>query len=304
MQNKKKEETDRRHVLKSLCDGRLFPVLIVLAGNFVYALAVAVFLIPAGLMTGGTTGIALAVNRLTGIPVAGFVFLFNVIMLIIGWLVLGKQFALTTILSTFAYPVALQLVESVIGDRALTNDILLCTLFAGMGIGASLGLVIRAGASTGGMDIPPLILNRYFGVPVSVSLYVFDICILLLQIPGNTARNVLYGILLVIVYTVVLDKFLLMGTTRTEVKVISSRNEEIREAILQEIDRGVTMLSARSGYLDEETQMIFSVISNRELPRIERLIHQIDPDSFMVVSRVSEVSGRGFSRKKEYRSRK
>ena len=99
----------------------------------------------------------------------------------------------------------------------------------------------------------------------------------------------------------VLDKLMLMGTTRTEVKVVSPRAQEIRQAILRQMDRGVTMLEARTGYLDQDTQMIFSVISNRELPGVEKLIREIDPESFMVVSRVSEVRGRGFSMKKEYR---
>ena len=91
-----------------------------------------------------------------------------------------------------------------------------------------------------------------------------------------------------------------MGTTRTEVKIITEHPEEIRNMILEKLDRGVTMMDAESGYLRQRTQMVFSVISNRELPRIERIIHEIDPDSFMVVSRVSEVRGRGFTKQKEY----
>ena len=97
-----------------------------------------------------------------------------------------------------------------------------------------------------------------------------------------------------------LDKMLLMGTTRTEVRIISHKSEEIRDAILKELDRGVTMLEGESGYLHNRTQMIFSVISNRELPKVERIIRDIDPESFMVVSRVSEVKGRGFSLNKKY----
>ena len=111
----------------------------------------------------------------------------------------------------------------------LTEDILLCTVFSGLGIGISLGIVIRAGASTGGMDIPPLALNHFFRIPVSVSMYVFDFCILLAQAVYNPPEKVLYGILLVLTYTLVLDKVMLMGTTRTEVKVVSEKAEEIRE---------------------------------------------------------------------------
>ena len=276
-------------------------VLTVVLGNILYALTVKLFLLPAGLVTGGTTGIGLAVNYAAGIPVATFVLIFNVIMLIAGYLVLGKQFALTTIISTFTYPIALDLFDRLLGNVVLSQDIIICTVFSGLGIGLSLGIVIRAGASTGGMDIPPLVLNHYFKIPVSVGLYLFDFIILLVQAYFQPLQKVFYGIILVIIYTVTLDKMLLMGTTKTEVRVISTRSQEICDAILEKMDRGVTLISARGGYLKEDSPIIFSVISNRELPRIERIIHEIDPESFMVVNRVSEVSGKGFTLNKEYR---
>ncbi len=272
----------------------------VVAGNFLYALTVKLFLLPAGLVTGGTTGMALTVNYLTGIPISGFVLVFNVIMLLLGYRVLGKAFASTTLASTFLYPAALEIFDRTLEGVVLTEDVLLCTIFSGLGIGIALGIVIRSGASTGGMDIPPLVLKRFFRIPVSVSMYAFDVCILLSQAVFRKAENILYGIVLVMIYTIVLDKMLLMGTTRTEVRIISRKSEQIRDAILKELDRGVTMLDGESGYLHNRTQMIFSVISNRELPKVERIIRGIDPESFMVVSRVSEVKGRGFSLNKKY----
>lgn len=279
----------------------VFSLLLVVTGNVLYALSVKLFLLPAGLVTGGTTGIALAVHHGLQIPIPMFVLGFNVAMLILGYLLLGKSFAMTTVASTFIYPIALDGFNRLLGDLVITQDLLLCTLFSGMGIGLSLGIVIRGGASTGGMDIPPLVLNRYLGIPVSVSLYLFDLAILLAQAFFNPPETVLYGILLVLTYTVVLDKMLLLGTTKTEVKVISKRSDQIREAILHQLDRGVTILSGETGYLHLETQVVLSVISNRELPRVERIIRQIDPECFMVVSRVSEVRGRGFSMSKKYR---
>lgn len=279
----------------------LLSLFLVIAGNALYALTVKLFLLPAGLVTGGTTGIALAVHHAAGVPISMFVLLFNVAMLLIGYALLGRQFAVTTIVSTFTYPIALEMFNRLLGDVVITQDILLCTLFSGLGIGLSLGIVIRAGASTGGMDIPPLVLNKYFKLPVSVSLYVFDLCILLAQAVMNPPEMVLYGILLVMIYTIVLDKLMLMGSVRTEVKIISRRSEAIREAILHQLDRGVTVLNGETGYLHQEAQVLLSVISNRELPRVERIIRKIDPECFMVVSRVSEVRGRGFSMNKEYR---
>ena len=275
----------------------------VIAGNVIYALAVKFFLIPGGLVTGGSTGIALAVNHLSGISVSGFVLVFNVIMLAAGFFVLGSRFALTTIVSTFTYPSALEILDRLFPETFITDDVILCTLFSGLGIGIAVGVVIRAGASTGGMDVPPLILQKFCKVPVSVSLYVFDTCILLAQAFFTGAEKILYGIVLVMIYTVVIDKLMLMGTTQTEIKIISEKSEEIKAAIAGELDRGTTLLSARGGHLSHQMEMVFTVVSNREVPKVERIVRGIDPACFMTVSRVSQVSGRGFSMGKEYKER-
>lgn len=272
----------------------------VVSGNVLYALAVKLFLMPAELITGGTTGLAMAAEHVWGANVPLFVLVFNVFMLALGYRVLGKAFALTTVASTFLYPLALNTFDLLFGDLVLTQDLLLCTIFSGLGIGVALGIVIRSGASTGGMDIPPLVLHKLFRVPVSISLYAFDFLILLLQMMFRPVENVLYGILLVLIYTIVLDRMLLLGHGRIEVKIVSAKAREIADAIMHQVDRGVTYLDGRGGYLGVETEVVLSVISNRELAKVERLVHQIDPTCFMVVSRVSEVRGRGFSISKKY----
>lgn len=272
----------------------------VVVGNMLYALLVKFFLLPAGLVTGGTTGLALIAEQLWQIPISGFVFVFNVVMLILGWLVLGKAFALTTVASSVLYPFFLEVCNWVFGDLVLTRDTVLCTVFFGIGIGVALGIVIRSGASTGGMDIPPLVLNKLFKIPVSVGMYAFDFVILLAQLFFRPAENVLYGIVMTLIYTTVIDKMLMLGQSRTELKIISSRSREISDAIMNQVDRGVTLLHGQGGYLGNETQLVLTVISNRELIKVEKLVHQIDPECFMVVSRVSEVRGRGFSMNKRY----
>ena len=264
----------------------------VIFGNVFYAFVIKLFLLPGNLMTGGTTGIGLVVKHFTGASISGFVLAFNIVMLIVGVIFLGKKFALTTILSSFTYPIALEAANHIFGDLVITDNPMLNKI--------GLGIVIRTGASTGGMDIPPLILNKYFRIPVSVSLNVFDILILLPQILYNPPERVLYGILLVMIYTTVLDKVLVMGNTKTEVKIISKQVEEVRQAILAQVDRGVTMLYGEGGYKQEQKQIVLSIVSNRELPQVEKLIRQIDPEAFMIISRVTEVRGRGFSLSKHY----
>ena len=251
---------------------QLFNALSIVVGNAMYALTVVLFLMPSGLITGGATGIALAFNKVTGLPVSAVLFVVNVAMLLLGWWVLGRRFALNTMASTVLSPFFMALWERLLGNLVLTDDLVLNTVFAGFGIGISLGITIRAGASTGGMDIPPLVLNKYFHIPVSASMLVFDMLILCLQAAFSPLQQCLYGIVMVIVYTVVLDKVLIFGTTRTEVKIISQHADDIREAIFTQLDRGVTVLHGEGGYSHEPEQVLLSIVSNRQLPKLS-LIH-------------------------------
>ena len=277
-----------------------FSSLSIIAGNALYALTVVLFLVPSGLITGGATGIALGVNRVLGLPVSGVLFAINISMLVLGWVVLGSRFALTTIASTILSPLFLALWERVFADFVLTDDLVLNTIFAGLGVGISLGITIRAGASTGGMDIPPLVLNKWFKLPVSATMLAFDIMVLLMQAVFSPMPQGLYGIVMVLIHTIVMDKMLMMGASRTEVKIISSQSDAICAAILEQLDRGVTILHGEGGYTHESSAVLLSIVSNRELPRLEKLAHSIDPTCFLIVSHVTEVSGRGFSMDKDY----
>ena len=278
---------------------QLFPLGLVLVGNIIFACAVKLFILPANLISCGTTGIALVVDHLTDIPMSTFILVFNLVMLTLGWIVLGKKFAMTTIFSSVFYPLMLELLNQTLGDFVITDNLMLMTLFGGMCMGGSLGLVIRGGASTGGMDIPPLILNKFFRIPVSATLWMFDLIIMLCQLSFHPLEDLLYGVLLILSVSFALNKVLLFGTSRTEIKIISDRSEEIRQAILGEVDRGCTLLHGTGGYRGSELNVILSVVSNHELPKIERVARQIDPECFVIISQVSEVWGRGFTTAKK-----
>ena len=272
----------------------------ILFGNALYSLAVALFLEPAGLITGGATGIALAIGRLTGLPVSGLLLFINLAMLVWGWAVLGRAFALNTLASSVLSPAFLGLFEGLLAGRVLTEDIFLCPVVSGLGIGVALGLVIRSGASTGGLDIPPLVFNKWFKLPVSATMLTFDIAVLLMQAVFSPVQQVLYGVVMVLIHTIVMDKMLMLGASRTEVKIVSSQSDAICAAILAQLDRGVTILHGEGGYTREPSAVLLSIVSNRELPRLEKLAHSIDPTCFLIVSHVTEVSGRGFSLDKDY----
>lgn len=271
-------------------------ILLIIAGNIIDAAGFTLFVVPAGLITGGTSGLGLFVHRVSGIPVSVFVLVFNIFMLVLGFFLLGKKFAASTVLSSLCYPASIWLIERLSSGYVLTDNIFLCTVMGGLLIGAGAGLVLRAGSSSGGLDIPSLIMHKYTRVPVSAMIYVIDIIVLLLQAILDFGDNVLYGVVLVLIYSIVIDKFQIIGKTMTQVKIISPHTLEIRDSIFSELDRGVTLVQSRTGYLEKDTEMLLSVVSNREIVKIHRIVKEIDPDAFMIVNRVSEVMGEGFTR--------
>ena len=273
---------------------------IILLGNTIYALAVVLFILPNGLITGGTTGLALLFQHQFGVPVSQFVGAFNILMFIIGAIILGKSFALTTMISTFYYPFILGVLERLVGGRSITEDAMLATLFAGLLIGVGIGMVIRAGASTGGMDIPPLVLNKKFKLSVSGTMSALDCMILLSQMLFANSEKILYGILLVLLYTTVLDKVLLLGKSQMQIKIMSEQCEVISEQIRQKLDRGTTLLYSEGGHTRKKSYAILTVVSNRELTKVNDLVMSLDPNAFMIINQVNEVHGRGFNLHKEY----
>lgn len=271
----------------------------VLIGNTIYSCGIAAFVLPNHLITGGTTGIALILEHYFGLPIGLSVAIFNIVMFILAILILGKSFALTALISTFYFPWILSQFQKVQFIQNMTDDFLLGSIFAGLMLGLGVGLVIRAGASTGGMDIPPLILNKKFGLPVSIGLYVFDFTILIIQMSFRDKERILYGILLVLIYSTLVDKVLLMGKTQMQVKIISDHYEEINKVIQEKLDRGSTFFKTESGYLRKDSFAIMTVVSSRELPKLNELVLEIDKQAFIVINQVNEVMGRGFTLHKQ-----
>ena len=270
-------------------------LIMILLGNAIYAVGIVAFVLPNHMILGGTTGIALTLQHFYGINLSVFVLIFNILMFLLGYIVLGRKFALTTIVSSVVYPFFLGTFEKIAFLQDMTEDMMLATIFAGIMIGFGLGLVIREGASTGGMDIPPLIVNKKLGISVSVMMYVFDFSILICQMFFSNKEQSLYGIFLILIYTVVLDKMIVRGTAMTEVRIISKKYEEINQHILREMDCGSTLVEIETGFKRSEEMMIMTIIHNRELVTLNNMILSIDPQAFIIIEKVNEVKGKGFS---------
>lgn len=270
-------------------------LVLVLLGNTIFCFGVVAFILPLGLITGGTTGLGLIAEHYFNVPVEVFAAVFNIAMFVIAWFVLEPAYALSTMVSTFYFPIILAILKRVESIQNMTTDPMLATICAGVLIGIGVGVVIRAGASTGGVDIPPLIMNKKYGISVSAGLYVCDFAILIGQMFFRDQEKSLYGIILVIIYTFIVDKVLVSGKNQIEAKIISKKYEEINQAIQLKLDRGSTFIKSETGYMHEDTMIVMTVVSNREIARLNQLVLDIDPKAFVVINEAKEVMGRGFT---------
>lgn len=267
----------------------------VLLGNAVLAFTVAAFIVPNGIIMGGATGIGLAISHYLPVSLSTVIFALNAVLFVLGALVLGKKFAVATIASTFIYPMFLSVMQSIPGIDRLTDNILLSTLYAGILVGLGIGLIVRVGSSTGGTDIVALVFNKWFHLPVAIMLYVVDFLILGCQIFFSDTEQVMYGILALLMYTVILNKVMLMGQSQIQLFIISDNYEEIRQRMLEELDAGVTMVHIETGYGKENKKGVLCVIPNRKLYSVKEMIHEIDAKAFITITQINEVRGRGFS---------
>lgn len=270
-------------------------ILGVVAGNAILAFGLSAFSIPNGFLVGGTTGIARSMDYFFHVDMSLTVGFINIIMFFLGLFALGRQFALTTIVSTLVFPVFLNQFLKIGALSHLTSDRLLSALFGGMLIGLGLGVVMRLGGSTGGMDIPPLILNRKFRIPVAIGMYFFDISVLFVQMLFSNTEEILYGILSVLLTTIVLNQVLVYGAGNVQVLIISREFDKINEIIQKELDRGSTFLPIETGFEKLDQKAVLSVLPNREMSRLNQYVQEIDPKAFIIINGVREVRGIGFT---------
>lgn len=277
----------------------LFSLAAILAGNALLAFLVAAFVIPHGIIMGGTTGIAIILNRFFATDTAAMVLVLNLVMLALGAAVLGRKFFFTTVLSSVLYPMLLGIVQRIPGIEGLTDNSLLAALFGGGLLGVAVGMVMRAGSSTGGTDVLNLVLHKLLHIPVSVLVYITDTVILGGQALFSRPEQLLYGIAFLVVETFVLNQVMILGKAQIQLLIISEKHEAIRRALLNQLHVGCTMILIENGISYRHSKGIISVIPHRKLYDTEKLINTIDPNVFMTITQIKEVRGQGFTRARE-----
>ena len=275
--------------------GKLLRIGTIILGNVFVSFAVSTLVLENQLISGGVTGLGIVTNHYTGINISLIVWIINVLLFLLGLFFIGKKFALSTLISTFAFPVLLEFFNTNAIFHNYCQDTLLAVVLAGCLVGIGVGLMIRSDASSGGMDIIAIILNRKLGIPVFIMVNVFDFIILCMQATFSNPTKILYSIVLVFVTSFMLNKTLTKGSKMVQLVVISDCHEMIKKMIIEEADAGVTSLYSQKGFNETDTKTLLTIIPPVKLTIIKEQIKLIDPVAFMVVATVDEVSGRGYT---------
>ena len=268
----------------------------IVLGNLAIAIGVSFFILPSNILSGGVAGIAVALEPVFHIEPRLVINGLTIGLYILGAVLLGKQFALKTFVSTIVYPLFITVLGIWFADVRITSNPLLASIYGGIFVGTGIGLVYRVGGSTGGMDIPPLIINKYTHIPLSSLVLMIDGLTVLLGAIVYGIEASMIGLVSVWVCGQVINKLITLGAREAKnVLIISEKHDEVIQQIYQQIDRGVTILHATGAYTQQEKPVIMVVLYKKQFIELNRVIAAVDPEAFVIVSDVNEVQGRGFT---------
>ena len=274
---------------------RLKETLYVTLGAFILAISVNLIFLPNQIVAGGASGLSIVLNELFGWNVALTLYAINIPLLILCFLLLGKDVGLKTIYGSLINPFFIAITGSL---PPLTNNIFLATLYGGVLTGIGLGLVFRGNASTGGSAIISQIVNKYIKISLGVSVFVVDGFVIATALFVFTKDTVLFYLISLFIIGRVIDR-VQVGVLRSKnLFIISDKYEAIHQIFIKELDKGVTLLPIEGGYTQKQGKIIMTVIPEKEFMAIKEAILAIDETAFFVALDASEVNGRGFSVKR------
>lgn len=271
---------------------------------FIFGFAWECFMIPNGMSAGGMMGLCTIIQYATAglIPAQYSYIAINALLIIVAVLAMGIGFGFKTIYCIIVSTVAMELLSgwsflhSVPGHFFFVKETILIPILAGVAEAVGIGLVLRYGGSTGGTDIVALMINKYWPVALSSAFLISDLVVisLLLFLPDKTFSDACYGLVEVVIFSMIID-FVVGGKKSSyQLMVFSDKHKEIADYITDVMSRGVTLLRAQGWYTKQDRNVLLILISQKEFPELSRVIKNIDPRAFMSVSPTNSVYGEGF----------
>ncbi len=264
-----------------------------MAFGFIY------FQAPLNIITGGVSGLGLVISNFTNMSSTIFVFIGNGLMLLLAIVCKDRTLFIRSVYGSIIFPVFLSLFGAIAPAdfflrRIENNTELLATFSASIIVGIGFGLVLRKGGTTGGTNIPEVLINKNFKIPMSTAIYLIDGGIILLGLAAFGLETTLYGVIALFLIGQITNATVIYGHTRIAVHIITTKPHEVKKEIYSQIKRGVTEIKVTGGYTNQEKEMLLTIIDRRRYYRLLKLVNSMDPDSFVFVTTAQEVTGFGF----------
>lgn len=272
---------------------QVFEYALVVLGSFFVAIGFNLFLLPNEIASGGVAGISTILYSLFSFEPSIVQWVLNIPLFFLGMWILGRNFGAKTLVGTVMVPLFVSLTSE---WNAASSDPLLAAIFGGMACGLGIGIVFRGKGSTGGIDLAAQIVHKFIPLPFGICVALFDGMIVLAATFVFSVEAGLYALIGLFITSRTIDLVQVGLNSSKAIMVVSEYLEEIRDALLNEIDRGVTVWKAEGGYTRANKKMIMSVVNQNEFSRTTQIIKQIDPNAFIIVMNASEVIGEGFSK--------
>ena len=265
-------------------------------GTFILALGLYLFLIPNVIAPGGVTGLAVVIKKIFSVEVWVSNLVINIPLFVLGIIILGKKFGVKTAYGTLTLSMFLIIIERLFGNVAATNDILLASVFGGISTGLGIGLVFRSGGTTGGTDLAGAILHKFFpSLSIAKLMMFIDLCIVILAgVVNKSVETSLYSMISLYVIVKVAD-FIVEGLDYSKAfYIVTDYPDEIGNAIMEKLGRGVTAFYAQGMYTGSEKKVLMCIVNRTEVSKIKSIVYDIDNKAFLMVSNTHEVLGEGF----------
>ncbi|MCM3236803.1 YitT family protein [Heyndrickxia oleronia] len=271
-------------------------ILFILLGSAIFSFGIYHFNMQNNLAEGGFTGINLLLYALFNIDPSYSNLVLNIPVFIIGWKLLRKREFIYTVIGTIATSIFLWIFQRKHLNIPLEHDMFLAALFAGVFIGIGLGIIFRNGGTTGGVDIIARLIFKYKGLAMGRTMFIFDACVITLSLLTYlNYREAMYTLVAVFVGARVIDFMQEGAYTARGALIISPKHDEIANLIMNDMERGVTVLQGRGSYTKEEKDVLYCVVGKNEVVRLKGLINAVDPHAFVSVTIVHDVLGEGFT---------
>ncbi len=291
---------DYKKIIDEVCSAYFWPrMFIMIVSVFILAINYNLFLLHNNLVIGGTSGIATILSKLISIKPATFIFIFNIIFIIISFIFLGPRKTGMTIIGSILYPFFVSLTSgfcSALAEKIILDNFLLVVLVSGLLFGMANGFLYKTGFSTGGCDIAIQIVNKYLKIPTGTASFIINFIIIVIGGVMFGLNKAIYATLIIGINSFLVDKIML-GISDSKMFYIHTKKPKEIQSFIREMHSGYTIMKTEGGYTNETNDLIMCVISTRDYYMVKNVIEKIDPHAFFIISDCYEVYG-GHHKKK------